>query len=111
MKKFPNKDYTKQYTWADLRKAHYKVIYWVHLPQGITKHYTNGRSWWTQFLVAKTLKQANKLANKYNSPYFDRMVQCDLGRWSIKQFVKTELKSMTVDEIYDMYMKLPKIIL
>ena len=83
--------------------------YWIYLPQGYRKERSDGRVSLGSIMVARNLKQANRLFNRLNAPYFERMIQCDLGRWALKAFVRSDLNHLTLDEIYEQYIQLPQV--
>jgi len=110
MKKFLGKN-NKYYTWGDIKRAKYKLIYWVYFPQGLKIDRKDSVSY-TGIMYAKNLKQAFKLAKKYNAPYFERLVQCKLGRWAVKEYImNVEDYHISTNDIYDKYRDFPEICL
>jgi hypothetical protein len=73
----------KKYTWSEIKRANPRLVYWINLEKSIElkKH---GHNCMTNFFAAKTFKKALKIATKYNAKNFERLVECDLGRWAIK---------------------------
>jgi hypothetical protein len=81
MKKFIRDD--KKYTLSEIKKANSRLVYWINLDNSIeTIEY--GHKCMKNFFVAKTMKKALKIAKKYKAKNFERLIECDLGRWCIK---------------------------
>ena len=78
------------YTPAQIRRANPRIVYWVYFPQRVEHRYQTRRgetvvhSFGT--MRVKTLKQALKLATRYNAAWMERLIECDLGRWPVKLF-------------------------
>jgi hypothetical protein len=101
----------EEYTPKQIRMNKSRIVYWIIFPQGIEEYRKNGKlttTTYSHMMTAKTLKKAIRLYNKYNGAYVERMLQCKLGRWTIKEFGHP---NKTIDELWDEYSKLPKIIL
>jgi hypothetical protein len=111
MNKYSNEDGTILYSPKDIRKANPRIIYWVAFPQGIKKHSKYGVMY-TNMLTAYSIKQATKLAHKYNAAYVEKIIQCKLGRWPIAAFVvHKEDWNLTFDELCDKYAKQTEVII
>jgi len=107
MNKFLDKNNAIYYP-KDIRKANPRIIYWIIFPQGIEQKNKFG-TMHSDMMTALTFKKAWKLFKKYNGSEIQRMVQCNLGRWSIKSICKPEDVNLTDDELYDKYKALPEI--
>jgi len=106
MNKYTNKNGT--YTPVQIRKANERIVYHVIMPQGIEIKHKNSTSY-VNFMAARNIKQACKLMKKYNGAYFEKCVECDLGRWVVKEFTRQEDRTKTLVEIWDKYAKLEPI--
>jgi hypothetical protein len=98
---FPLEYEGKIYTPAQIRRANPRIVYWVYFPQGIERRIRVGEFHvrrYSMTMKARTMKQAVKLANRYNSPGFERWVECDLGKFHLKTFA---LKHRTIDSLWD----------
>ena len=80
------------YSLHDVKKSNSRIIYWILLEESLEfKH--KGYTTWTNFLEAKTVKKAFKLARKYNAYRIERLIDSDIGRWCIGYYqIKKENK-------------------
>jgi hypothetical protein len=106
MKYFETKD-DRKLTWKDLKRAHPRIVYYVIFPQGVEQKNKVGTRY-SHMIIAKTLKKAIRLYNKYNSPYFERVIRTDLGSWTIREFVR---ENLSYEELWDKWKDLSIIIL
>ena len=96
------------YKKKDIRRANPRIIYWILFPQGVRKKNKYSTSY-SNIMVAKTFKKAWRLFEKYNGSNIQRLIDCDLGRWIIKDICRPVDLKLNDDELFDKYAKFPEI--
>lgn len=104
--KSANREDVGYYKWSDIRKAKPHLVYWVVLPQG-TRRTTEHGVMYTNMIQCRNKKQANRIAERYDAPYVERLIVCKLGRWPIGIYFRYPGK--TEEELYDEWRKRPEI--
>jgi hypothetical protein len=96
------------YKWSDIRKAKPKIIYWVILPNGARRTDKYGVMY-TSMIQCRNMKQANRIAKRYDAPYVERLIVCKLGRWPIGIYFRYPGK--TQEELWVEWRKRPEIVI
>lgn len=94
------------YLWRDIRMARPKIVYWVFLPNGLSRTAKRGVMH-TNMIQCRNMKQANKIAERYDAPYVERLIVCKLGRWPIGIYFRYPGK--TEEELWVEWRKRPEI--
>jgi len=97
-------------TAKDIRMENPRIVYWIMFPQGVQEKNKFG-TMYSSMMIAKTFKKAWKLFKKYNGSELQRLIECDLGRWTLRSICKQEDVKLTDTELYEKYKGLPEIIL
>jgi hypothetical protein len=105
MRKFYTTSPDTFYLWRDIRKAKPKIVYWVILPQGTRRTNKHGVMY-TSIIQCRNKKQANRIAERYDAPYIERLIVCKLGRWPIGIYFRYR---GTEQELYDEWRNKPEI--
>jgi len=92
----------KGYGLSDLKKHNSRLVYWIIFPQGVLKK-RKGCITSSSMMITKTYKKADKLVQKYHGAIVQRCIECDLGRWIIKEWWDSEYPGVDYDTLWDIY--------